>query len=192
MSSRCAGAECGVNAAEGLFHPDDPLANALSSGVIGPVGHPGRDVAGIKPLGDLDAVEHVQTGLFPDLRVGAADRAVLVGLVLKKIGVDRAGANAVLPLELLNRRDVIGARRQVPFDVEGERRVDAGEGVDLRGVGELLFDGRRGRWLQELAEAGPGIGETPGGDLDRELIERFCDPLCMRACRCPSVFPRLQ
>ena len=31
--------------------------------------------------------------------------------------------------------------------------------------------------LKELAEAGAGIGEAPGGNLDAELIESFIDTL---------------
>ena len=40
------------------------------------------------------------------------------------------------------------------------------------GVGEFLFDGGGRGGLDELAEAGAGIGESPGWDLDAEFVQR--------------------
>ena len=45
--------------------------------------------------------------------------------------------------------------------------------MNLRGIAELFFDGRCGRSLDELSEAGAGIGESPGRQFNIEFVERL-------------------
>jgi hypothetical protein len=55
--------------------------------------------------------------------------------------------------------------------MNGGRRADSGKGVDLSGIGQFVVDVDRGGILKEFAKAGAGIGKTPTGGLDPELIE---------------------
>ena len=43
--------------------------------------------------------------------------------------------------------------------------------MHLAGIAELLFDRGGGGRLQEFAEARAGVGESPGGQFDVELVE---------------------
>ncbi len=162
-----------MGGAEGLLQPADALADALGAGVIGTVGQPKREIAGAELFGYLDGVQDVGEGLLADPGGGIAERTELVLLVLKEVGVDGAGANAEAPLEFLDLGNVVDSVGQVPKDVEGERGGDAGEAVDLSRVAELLLDGGGGSGLDKLAEAGSGVGESPGGNLDLERVQRL-------------------
>jgi hypothetical protein len=68
--------------------------------------------------------------------------------------------------------------------MQRESGVDAGERVDLGGVGELFLDRGCGGGLQEFAETGAGVGESPGRNLDRKSVEsaghsvNFCSVAC--------------
>ena len=99
---------------------------------------------------------------------GIAKRAVLVLLVLEEVGVDGAGAHAEAALKQLDGRNVCHAVGQIPEHVEGERGSNAGEPVDLGGVGKFFLDGGSGGGLHKLAKARAGVGESPGGNLDLE------------------------
>jgi hypothetical protein len=83
-----------MGGAQGFLKPADALAHALRAGIVGAVGQPEGDVARAERLGDLDGVENVIDGLLADLRGGIAERAELVLLVLKEVGIDGAGADA--------------------------------------------------------------------------------------------------
>src|ERR1017187_411061 len=45
--------------------------------------------------------------------------------------------------------------------------------MNLCGIAELFFDGCCGRSLNELSEAGAGIGESPGRQFNIEIVERL-------------------
>ena len=105
------GREVVVSGAQRLFKPADALADALRAGIIGAVGQPKRDVARAERLADLDGIEHVIERLLANGSGGIAQRAELVFLILKEIGIDGAGADAEAALELLAPR----ARRQTPL-----------------------------------------------------------------------------
>ena len=47
--------------------------------------------------------------------------------------------------------------------------------MHLAGVAEFFFEGGRGGGLQKFAEAGAGVGESPGRNLDVEAVERGGD-----------------
>jgi len=172
------GGEGSVGLAEYLFHPNDAIEDALGAGVVRAVGDPGRDVACVEALGDFDAIEQVAQGASADLRIGIADGAVFVLLRLKEVRIDRAGADGVFSFQLLDDGRIGNAIGEVPLDMEGEGWVDAGESVDLGGVGEFFFDGSGGCGLKEFAETGSGIGESPGGYLDGETVQRVGNSLC--------------
>ena len=157
--------------AERFGEPVLALADVLRARVVRAVGEPQRDVARAQLTGDVDALAQVGERLGAHRRIGVAHRAVLVALILEQVRVDGAGADAVLPLEGLDARDVADAARQVPQHVQGQRRAGARERVHLRGVGELLLERRGRRGLQELAESRAGIGKAPRRQLDGELVE---------------------
>ncbi len=54
-----------------------------------------------------------------------------------------------------------------------EGRAGSGDRVDLRGIAEFFFDIGGGGELNEFAEAGAGIGESPGRELDFEFVQRI-------------------
>jgi hypothetical protein len=74
-------------------------------------------------------------------------------------------------LRALHLGHVVDAVGQIPEHVQSHRGRDAGEAVDLSGVGKLLLDGGGGGGLHKLAKAGAGVGESPGGNLDLERIQ---------------------
>ncbi|MEM9883208.1 MAG: hypothetical protein AAF800_09860 [Planctomycetota bacterium] len=65
----------------------------------------------------------------------------------------------------------VGGVVEVPEDVDGDGGAGAGEAVDQPGVVEFFVEGRGGGVLRELAEAGAGVGEASGGQLDGEAVE---------------------
>lgn len=117
-----------------------------------------------------DGVEEVLEGVGSDGRVAVCDGAEFVELVLEEVGVDGADLEVVLFGE---GGDLLGGfvLREVPEDVEGDGGGGAGEFVDLGGVGEFFFDGGGRGFLEELAEAGAGVGVAPGGGFDLEAGE---------------------
>jgi hypothetical protein len=64
--------------------------------------------------------------LLPDLRVGVRQRAELVVVVLERVGVDRAEADAEVLGVPAQRGEVVD---QVPRDVQGDQRRQTGEPV---------------------------------------------------------------
>jgi hypothetical protein len=61
--------------------------------------------------------------------------------------------------------------------MQGDGGTGSGEGVNLGRVTELFFEAGGGSGLDELTEAGTGIGETPRGNLDAKFIQRGEDLL---------------
>ncbi len=81
--------------------------------------------------------------------------------------------------------------RQVPQNMKGDGWTCSGQLVDHAGVAEFLCQvGRCGR-LHEFAEPGPGIGKTPGGQLNFEMIERPPNGTFHVLCHRP-LYPRNQ
>ena len=167
------GGEMGVGGREGFLKPSDALADGLCAGIVGAVGDPEGDVAGAELFANLDGFEDVLESLGADLGRGIGERAELVLLVLKEVGIDGAGADSVAALEGLYFLDVGESVGQIPEDVEGHGGSDAGEAMDLGRVGKFLFDGGGGGGLGELAEARAGVCEAPGGNLDLEAVENL-------------------
>ena len=168
-----AGVEMVMGGAQGFLKPADALANALRAGIVGTVGQPQGDVAAPEPLGDLDGIQNVVYGLFADLRRGVAQGTELVLLVLKQVRIDGPGAQCEAALQFLHLGDIGDAVRQIPQYVESEGGGHAGKAVYLGCVGELFLDGGGGGCLDELAKARTGVGESPGGNLDLERVQRL-------------------
>ena len=84
------GPERAVRARQRLFQPLDPLADALRAGVVRAVGQPQRNVARTQVARDRYRIQHVLNRPLPDLGRWVAERAELVFLILKKVGIDRA------------------------------------------------------------------------------------------------------
>ena len=69
----------------------------------------------------------------------------------------------------------------VPRDMERHGRCDAGEAMDLGGVGDLLVRVTRDAALGEHLEARPGVAEGPRRQLDVLLSERRVDARAPRS-----------
>jgi hypothetical protein len=104
-----------------LAGPDVVLAR-----VVGAVGEPQLEVARAGLVHDVDALEEVVDRLAPDPRVGVADAAEHVVVVLEDVRVDRAERHA-----LLRRvpRQVGVVVDLVPRDVQRDGGRDAGVAV---------------------------------------------------------------
>ena len=110
-------------------------------------------------------------GALADRRIGIAHRSVLVFLVLKDVGIDRAGLHAVFLGQALHLGNILQPVGKVPLHMQRHGRASAGQGMHLPGVAELVFDRDCGRELNEFAETGPGVGKAPGGQLDIKIVE---------------------
>src|SRR6516164_2787130 len=109
--------------------------------------------------------------VLPDGFLGISKRPIFVDLVLKQVGIDRARRDAKTLSPLLDRGGIFEPIGKVPRDMQSDARARARDPMDLSGVTEFLFgSGSRGG-LQIFSKARSGVGETPGGQLDTELIE---------------------
>jgi hypothetical protein len=150
--------EAVVDDAERLGEPVLAPPDVVLARVVRAVGEPQLEVARAGRVHDIDALEQVVDGLLPDPRVGVADAAQHVVVVLERVRVDRPQRDAQLPGVGRERGVVV---HLVPGDVEGDRRRDAGVGIDLRRVGDLLVRVARHARLREHLEPGPGVPEGP-------------------------------
>src|SRR5215831_20663699 len=129
-----------VRRAEPFREPTPPVADILRAWIIRSVGEPQGYVAAAQTRGDPDAIDNVIQGGPPDFRVGVAKRAVLVNLILERIGIDRAGAQPMFRCQHLNFSRVADSARKIPEDVQCQRRTRAGPTVDLPGVSEFFLN----------------------------------------------------
>src|SRR5581483_12152891 len=98
---------------------------------------------------------------------------------LEEIGIDGAGSDAVFSRQALQVFYVGEAVGHVPQHMQRECGCAAGEPMDFAGVREFFFNAGGGGWLQELSEARAGVGESPGRNLDAEIVKRLEDS-CFR------------
>src|SRR5436190_7837483 len=124
-------------------------------------------------LGNPHAIQNMPQCRLSNPRIGIPQRAVLVLLILKNIRIDGSRSHAELLAQPLHFFNIFHTIRQVPLHVQRKGRTSAGGGMHLRRIAEFLFDRRRCRCLDELAEARARIRETPGRQLDLELVERL-------------------
>ena len=69
--------------------------------------------------------------------------------------------------------EVLQAVGTVPQDVQSYGRADPSEQMNLARVAEFFFDRSSRRRLDKFSKAGAGVGETPGGQLDAEVVQRI-------------------
>ena len=81
----------------------------------------------------------MRNGPLANLLRWIAQRTEFVLLVLKQIGIDRAGRDAIFALEAMHRFRIRHSIRQVPKDVQSKRWRDASQLVHLARVAEFLF-----------------------------------------------------
>ena len=167
-------AEPGVDRGERLGQPVLAGADVVLAGVVGPVGEPQLEVARAGRVHDVDAVEQVAHRLPADARVRVADAPEHVVVVLERVRVDRPERHAT---RLRVAGEVGVVVDLVPRDVERDRRGDAGEAMDLGGVGDLLVRVARHALLGEHLEARPGVAERPRRQLDPLRSQRRDDGL---------------
>jgi hypothetical protein len=70
-------------------------------------------------------------------------------------------------------------RAKIPENMNGDRGTKSGKGVDLSGIGQFVVDVDSCCILEELAEAGAGVGKGPTRGLAPELIERVLNSLIL-------------
>ena len=147
------------------------LPDMRRAGIIRSIGEPQRNVAAAETRCDPDAVSGVLERARSHGRIRIPERPVFVFLVLKKVGIDRAGPHAVVRREFLNLLYTFDPARKIPQNVQCDCGTGSGQLVDLAGITELLFRGGSGSGLDELAETRSGVGKTPGGNLDAKLVQ---------------------
>src|SRR5262249_10516349 len=150
-----------VDGAEILLEPLLAPADVRRAGIVRAVREPERGVPAADRPRDCTAVARVPERGRWTRRVGIAERPELVLLLLEEIRVDRAWPHTVALGQRLDFARAADAVREVPQHVQRQRRAGAGELVDLAGVAELFFDGCGGGRLEELAEPGAGVRESP-------------------------------
>ena len=165
------------------------LPHVLRARIIAPVGEPERKIAAVQALADFDAVQQVVESGLARAGVGVPQRSVFINLVLKYVGVDSAGAQAVRGGQRPHFIHVANAIRQIPKHVQRHRRAHAGPAVDLARVAELLGDGAGGGRLLELAEARTGVGKSPTGQLDLKPVERLVNEFALSIVRHVFAWP---
>ena len=124
------------------------------------------------------AVEQVFYRLLTHLRVAVTERTIFIYLVLEEVWVNCTDPDPVFLSKLHDLgRGLVSAK--IPEHMNGDRRTKAGTCLDLSGIGQLVIDIDSGCILEELAEAGTGVGEAPTRSLDPELIERTLNSLVL-------------
>ena len=156
-----AGLEMAVHGAQCLAQPANALAHALRAGIVGAVGHPQGNVARAEGRCNLNRVENVRESLGANLLGRIAERAVLVLLVLKEIGIDGAGAHAETLFKPLHFGDVGLAIRQIPKHMQRQCGRCSGQAQHFSSVAEFFFKRGGGSGLHKLAEARAGVGKAP-------------------------------
>ncbi len=136
------GAEPLVDRRQRLRQPVLAGGDVVLARVVGAVGEPQLQVLRAGRVHDVDALQQVRQRLLAHPRVGVADAAEPVVVILEDVGVDGADFDAV----------ALGVRREgrvvvnlVPRDVHRHARGDAGVLVHLRGVVGLLERRRAAR-----------------------------------------------
>ena len=155
-------------------HPFELAPEVGLPGVVDPVGEPHGERRRAELLAELDAIDVVLDGSLAHVgrRVGeraefVADLAVCRGrrVVLERVRVHRIEPDAEVVGVLAQRRRVVGI---VPRDVQADRSVGAGDGVQGGDVVELLDGVPRLAAAREAAESGASGADRPrrGGDAE--------------------------
>ncbi len=127
------------------------MPQVVLAGVVGAVAEPHLDRRRLHRGRDAAALDDGRHGLRAHLRRGMAERAEHVVLVLERVAVDGADAQAAA-LDVVAQRGVVV--HPVPGDVEGDGPRDARVAPHRAGVVDLLLDVARAR----RPAATPGSG----------------------------------
>src|SRR5258708_13848962 len=101
------------------------MTDVLSPRIVRSVGEPERDIAAPEAARNFDAVENMVERLLSDGGVRIPQRSVFVDLVLEHVGVDGAGAEAMLGCEGLNVGHAFHSLGKLPQYMQGDGGTDA-------------------------------------------------------------------
>jgi hypothetical protein len=96
---------------------------------------------------------------------------VLVDLVLKRVRIDCADSDAAPSRRQLHISDIPYAVWKIPKNVHRQCRAATSDAMNLRSIGEFLFQRHGGAGLKKLSEAGAGISKAPTWQLDTKIVE---------------------
>ena len=110
-------------------------------------------------------------GVLTNGFVGVCEGAVLVDLILEKVGVYGTRANSIVPGEPLDVVYAVESPLKIPEYMERESGAYSSERVYLSSITEFLLDiSGRGR-LKKLPEPRARIGKSPRWKLDAKSFE---------------------
>ena len=135
-----------------------PFQGVVLTGVVGAVGEPQLEIPGARCVHDVDALQQMIGRFATHPGIGVGDRTQHVVVVLEDVAVDRTDAHAEAVGMFGEMGEVIDP---VPGDVQRNAGRNAGEGVHLGGVGNLLVRISRDATLGEHLEAGARVAECP-------------------------------
>src|SRR5581483_2543647 len=145
-----------------------PLPDVRRSRIIRSIGKPKGDVPALEAPRNLDAVFGMPQSTLANRCLGVSKGSVLVFLILKKVGIDRAGGDATSSGKPLDLFGAFYAVRTVPQDMQRDSRAYTGEQMHLTCVTELLFGSSCRRRLDKFSKTCARICKAPRRKLNAE------------------------
>src|SRR5689334_2409732 len=99
---------------------------------------------------------------LPNRWIGISQRAMLINLILKNVGIDGAGTHAILLRQAANFSYAFEAFRKIPQYVQRNPRANTREPMHFTRVAEFFFSIGGRRQLQELPESRARVRKAPG------------------------------
>jgi hypothetical protein len=108
--------------------------------------------------------------MLPYFRIGISQRSMFVTLVLEEVRVDRTDPHPSIGSEADKclRIDLLA---HIPEDMDGYRRADSNQAMNLPRILNLFTYCGCGGWVKEFAKARSCVRKTPGRQLDFEPIQ---------------------
>src|ERR1700677_5023239 len=144
------------------------VQNARRPRIVRAIRKPHREIPAMEALCDGNTFSGVLERVFAHLLVRVAKGSVFVLLVLKKIGINRAGPNPVAAGKVLDLIRVPNSLRKIPQNMERYSGTDAGDLMDESGIAEFLFRCSGCCRLDKFSETSAGICEAPRRALNTE------------------------
>src|ERR1700685_264998 len=154
-----------------LFKPALALADISRARIIRPIRAPQRNIPASETPRDRYAFPAVLQGLVADRFAGVPKGSEFVVLILKQIWVYGAHVHAISLGNGADSCGILRSTRKVPLHVYSNGETGTREGVDLRSVAKLLFNGCSGGWLKIFSEPSSSIGKAPRGQFDTKSVE---------------------